>query len=165
MRFAWLHGRVAILKELVHGEVGRRRPKGWPRVGRNTAGAHLILNKHVQPLFRNAPPPEVKLWRYLSFAKLVSLLYAPRLHHPRCFQRSLLWKTRDAELTKLHAKIGQLVGQSWREEKAAPQTGKFPTERPPDPENESPCTLGTANGGFDEQRHATATPLQAIRQK
>jgi Protein of unknown function (DUF2971) len=46
----------------------------------------MELNEYAHPLFRNAPPPDAKLWRYLSFAKLVSLLYAPRLHFTRVDQ-------------------------------------------------------------------------------
>src|SRR5690242_4102968 len=40
-------------------------------------------NVHVHPLFRNAPKPEAKLWRYLSFARLASLLQSSRLHFTR----------------------------------------------------------------------------------
>jgi hypothetical protein len=43
----------------------------------------MELNKHEHPLFRNAPPPEAKLWRYLSFAKLASLLHSSQLHFTR----------------------------------------------------------------------------------
>jgi Protein of unknown function (DUF2971) len=35
------------------------------------------------PLFRNAPTPEAKLWRYLSFAKFASLLESAQLHFTR----------------------------------------------------------------------------------
>jgi hypothetical protein len=37
----------------------------------------------VHPIFRNTPPPEAKLWRYLSFAKFASLLHSQRLHFTR----------------------------------------------------------------------------------
>jgi Protein of unknown function (DUF2971) len=40
-------------------------------------------NDPVHPIFRNVPPPEAKLWRYLSFAKFASLLHSPRLHFTR----------------------------------------------------------------------------------
>jgi hypothetical protein len=33
--------------------------------------------------FRNAPTPEAKLWRYLSFAKFASLLQSAQLHFIR----------------------------------------------------------------------------------
>jgi hypothetical protein len=35
------------------------------------------------PLFRDKPPPEAKLWRYLSFAKFASLLDSGLLHFTR----------------------------------------------------------------------------------
>jgi hypothetical protein len=34
----------------------------------------------VRPLFRDKPPPVIKLWRYLSFAKFAALLDAGQLH-------------------------------------------------------------------------------------
>jgi len=37
-------------------------------------------NDPVHPIFRNAPQPEAKLWRYLSFAKFASLLHSQQLH-------------------------------------------------------------------------------------
>ena len=37
----------------------------------------------VHPIFRNKPPLEAKLWRYLSFAKFASLLDAGYLHFTR----------------------------------------------------------------------------------
>src|SRR5215467_3002595 len=37
-------------------------------------------NDPVHPIFRNAPQPEAKLWRYLSFAKFASLLHSRQLH-------------------------------------------------------------------------------------
>jgi hypothetical protein len=40
----------------------------------------------VHPLFRDKPPPEAKLWRYLSFAKFASLLDAGQLHFTRLDQ-------------------------------------------------------------------------------
>src|SRR5262245_13292056 len=40
-------------------------------------------NDPVHPLFRDVPPAEAKLWRYLSFAKFASLLNSPRLHSTR----------------------------------------------------------------------------------
>ena len=40
-------------------------------------------NEPVHPIFRNAPPPEAKLWRYLSFAKFASLLHSRQLHFTR----------------------------------------------------------------------------------
>jgi Protein of unknown function (DUF2971) len=43
----------------------------------------MTSNDPVHPLFGNVPPPEAKLWRYLSFAKFVSLLQSERLHFTR----------------------------------------------------------------------------------
>jgi hypothetical protein len=43
-------------------------------------------NDFVHPLFRDAPPPDAKLWRYLSFAKFAHLLHSPRLHFTRVDQ-------------------------------------------------------------------------------
>lgn len=40
----------------------------------------------IHPLFRNVPPPDAKLWRYLSFAKFASLLHSSRLHFTRVDQ-------------------------------------------------------------------------------
>src|SRR5262245_51322016 len=40
-------------------------------------------NDPVHPIFRNAPPPEAKLWRYLSFAKFASLLHSRQVHFTR----------------------------------------------------------------------------------
>jgi hypothetical protein len=40
-------------------------------------------NEPVHPIFRNAPLPEAKLWRYLSFAKFASLLHSRQLHFTR----------------------------------------------------------------------------------
>ena len=40
-------------------------------------------NDLVHPIFRNAPQPEAKLWRYLSFAKFASLLHSQQLHFTR----------------------------------------------------------------------------------
>jgi hypothetical protein len=40
-------------------------------------------NEPVHPIFRNVPAPDTVLWRYLSFAKLISLLHVPRLHFTR----------------------------------------------------------------------------------
>src|SRR5262249_16154175 len=40
-------------------------------------------NDLVHPIFRNAPLPEAKLWRYLSFAKFASLLHSRQLHFTR----------------------------------------------------------------------------------
>jgi hypothetical protein len=40
----------------------------------------------VHPLFRDRPPPEAKLWRYLSFAKFVAFLDANQLHLTRVDQ-------------------------------------------------------------------------------
>ena len=40
----------------------------------------------VHPLFRDRPPPEAKLWRYLSFAKFAALLDAGQLHFTRVDQ-------------------------------------------------------------------------------
>src|SRR5260370_2532411 len=37
----------------------------------------------LHPLFRDGPPREAKLWRYLSFAKFAALLDAGRLHFTR----------------------------------------------------------------------------------
>src|ERR1700682_5427714 len=37
----------------------------------------------LHPLFRDRPPPEAKLWRYLSFAKFASLLDSGLLHFTR----------------------------------------------------------------------------------
>jgi hypothetical protein len=41
----------------------------------------MASNDH--PVFRNAPTPEAKLWRYLSFAKFASLLQSAQLHFTR----------------------------------------------------------------------------------
>src|ERR1700682_2169961 len=46
----------------------------------------MELGDHQNPIFRNAPPSEAKLWRYLSLAKLITLLHAPRLHFSRVDQ-------------------------------------------------------------------------------
>jgi hypothetical protein len=43
----------------------------------------MAPNDPVHPLFRNAPSPEAKLWRYLSFSKFVSLLDSAQLHFTR----------------------------------------------------------------------------------
>ena len=40
-------------------------------------------NDPVHPIFRNAPEPEAKLWRYLNFAKFASVLHSPYLHFTR----------------------------------------------------------------------------------
>src|SRR5260370_2841820 len=40
----------------------------------------MASNDPVHPLFRNAPPPETKLWRYLSFERLAFLLHSQLLH-------------------------------------------------------------------------------------
>jgi len=40
----------------------------------------------LHPLFRDRPPPEAKLWRYLSFAKFAALLDAGKLHFTRVDQ-------------------------------------------------------------------------------
>jgi hypothetical protein len=37
----------------------------------------------AHPIFRDRPPPEAKLWRYLSFAKFAALLDAGQLHFTR----------------------------------------------------------------------------------
>jgi len=37
----------------------------------------------LHPLFRDGPPPEAKLWRYLSFAKFASVLDSGLLHFTR----------------------------------------------------------------------------------
>jgi hypothetical protein len=44
------------------------------------------LKMQIDPLFRNAPPPDARLWRYLSLAKFVALLNAPNLHFTRVDQ-------------------------------------------------------------------------------
>src|SRR5258707_6549912 len=46
----------------------------------------MASNDPVHPLFRNAPPPETKLWRYLSFARLAFLLHSQLLHFTRVDQ-------------------------------------------------------------------------------
>jgi hypothetical protein len=40
----------------------------------------------IHPLFRDRPPPEAKLWRYLSFARFAALLDAGQLHFTRVDQ-------------------------------------------------------------------------------
>jgi hypothetical protein len=37
----------------------------------------------LHPIFRDAPEPQAILWRYLSFARFVSLLHSERLHFKR----------------------------------------------------------------------------------
>jgi hypothetical protein len=45
-----------------------------------------MTEKPVHPLFHDRPPPEAKLWRYLSFAKFAALLDAGQLHFTRVDQ-------------------------------------------------------------------------------
>ena len=40
----------------------------------------------THPIFRDAPPPETRLWRYLSFAKIIALFETRRLHFTRIDQ-------------------------------------------------------------------------------
>jgi len=40
-------------------------------------------NDVVHPIFSEIPPPDAKLWRYLSFAKFASLLHSQKLHFTR----------------------------------------------------------------------------------
>jgi hypothetical protein len=40
-------------------------------------------NDPVNPIFSEIPPPDAKLWRYLSFAKFASLLHSQKLHFTR----------------------------------------------------------------------------------
>ena len=40
----------------------------------------------THPIFRDAPPPETRLWRYLSFAKIIALFQTRRLHFTRVDQ-------------------------------------------------------------------------------
>jgi hypothetical protein len=40
----------------------------------------------THPIFRDAPPPETRLWRYLSFAKIIALFQTRRLHFTRIDQ-------------------------------------------------------------------------------
>ena len=40
-------------------------------------------NEPVHPIFRDAPEPQAILWRYLSFARFISLLHSAQLHFTR----------------------------------------------------------------------------------
>ncbi len=59
-------------------------------------------DQYEHPLFRNSPEPNAPLWRYLSFAKLASLLHQACLHFTRVDQFDDhfegAWPKRDIEL-------------------------------------------------------------------
>ena len=40
----------------------------------------------THPIFRNAPPPEARLWRYLTLAKIIAFFQTRRLHFARIDQ-------------------------------------------------------------------------------
>jgi hypothetical protein len=40
----------------------------------------------IHPIFHDVPPPETRLWRYLSFAKIIALFQTRRLHFTRVDQ-------------------------------------------------------------------------------
>jgi hypothetical protein len=51
--------------------------------GKTSLTKAAMTEQPIHPLFRNRPPPEAKLWRYLSFAKFAALLGAGQLHFTR----------------------------------------------------------------------------------